>query len=316
MTVFWPRWSVALAVIGICASSASFALAQAPATKPASSEAEKALDQVAGAFAQAYNAGKAKDVAELYAKDAELIDENGDRVVGRPAIEEVYALLFRDQPGSKISIAKESVRFLTPDVATEEGLTSLKVGGKAEVEEIRRYRLIYVKQAGKWLYSSVREEHEPFLPPHERLKSLAWLVGDWIDESSDSTVYVSCHWSDDKNFLLRDFVIHVQGKPVMKVQERIGWDPLTRQFKGWVFDSEGGHSENHWSRQGDAWTIKSNGVLPDGRVVSATHVLSRRGSQTIHWTSVERTVGGHTAADVDDFVMVRHPPKPASSPAK
>lgn len=316
MSSFWPRRSLAIAMIGASLTIAGVARGQAPANPQAKAEEEKAVDQVAQDFSRAYNAGQAKDVAALYAPDGELIDENGDRVVGRDAVQEVYALLFRDQPGSTITIAKESLRFVTPNVALEEGLTTVKVGGKADSEEIRRYRLIYVKQGDKWLYSSVREEQETSLPPHQRLKALEWLVGDWIDESSDSTVHVTGRWSEDQNFLLRDFVIHVEGKPVMKVQERIGWDPLRRQFKAWVFDSEGGHSESLWSRQGESWMIKSNGVLSDGRVVSATHVLSRQGPRTVHWTSVERTIGGRTAADVDDFVMVRQPPKPVSNPVK
>ena len=39
------------------------------------------------------------------------------------------------------------------------------------------------------------------------------------------------------------FVIHVQGKPVMNVTQRIGWDPLTKQIKSWVFDSDGGYGD-------------------------------------------------------------------------
>ncbi len=312
----WLLRTLSLAMIGAWLSISGAARGQQSASPRGTAEAEKAVDGVAQEFVRAYNAGKAKEVADLYAQDGELIDELGDRVVGREAIQDVYAMVFRDQPGSTIAIAKESLRFLTPEVALEEGLTTVKPGGKAEAAEVHRYRLIYVKQGDKWLYSSVREEHEAALPPHERLKVLEWLVGDWLDESSDSTVHVTGRWSEDQNFLLRDFVVHVEGRPVMKVEERIGWDPLTRQFKAWVFDSEGGHSESLWSRQGDAWTIKSRGVLADGRAVSATHVLSRQGPKTLHWTSVERTVGGRTVADVDDFVMVRQPPKPTASAVK
>ena len=33
------------------------------------------------------------------------------------------------------------------------------------------------------------------------------------------------------------------GMPVLSGTQRIGWDPLNRQFKTWIFDSEGGHAE-------------------------------------------------------------------------
>ena len=61
---------------------------------------------------------------------------------------------------------------------------------------------------------------------------------------------------------------------MMTVNQRIGWDPLTKQIKSWVFDSEGGYGDALWTRKGNQWVIKSTGVLPDGRTASATHVLT------------------------------------------
>ena len=142
------------------------------------------------------------------------------------------------------------------------------------------------------MYSSVREEHPTGLAHHERLKELEWMVGEWLDESSDSIIHATCRWSDDKNFLLRDFVIHVQGKPVMNVTQRIGWDPLTKQIKSWVFDSDGGYGDALWTRNGNQWIIKSTGVLPDGRIATATNILTRTGPNAARWASTERTVGG------------------------
>ena len=52
----------------------------------------------------------------------------------------------------------------------------------------------------------------------------------------------------------------------MTVTQRIGWDPLTKQIKSWVFDSEGGYGDGLWTRKGNQWVIKSTGVLPDGRI--------------------------------------------------
>ena len=93
----------------------------------------------------------------------------------------------------------------------------------------------------------------------------------------------------DKNFLLRDFTVHVQGQPVMTVNQRIGWDPLTKQIKSWVFDSEGGYGDGLWTRRGNQWVIKSTGVLPDGRIASATHILTRVGPNSARWTTRNRS---------------------------
>ena len=78
-----------------------------------------------------------------------------------------------------------------------------------------------------------------------------------------------------QNFLLRSFDVRVKGKPALTGTQRIGWDPLTKQIKSWVFDSTGGYGEGLWMRQGDQWVIKATGVRPSGRTTTATQVLSR-----------------------------------------
>jgi len=274
-------------------------------------EDEKAVRALASAFTRAFAAGDAKSVAALYSEDAELIDEGGERIEGRAAHEKFYAGLFQSRPGATIEISIETLRFLSPDVAKEEGHT--RVNSAGEPETLRRYAVLYVKKKGGWLYSSVREDHAGLVKSHEHLKPLAWLVGDWVDQSSDSTVHVSCRWSPDKNFLLRDFTVHVQGRPVMTVNQRIGWDPLTRQIKSWVFDSEGGYGDALWTRKGNQWVTKSTGVLPDGRTASATHVLSSAGPNSARWTTTERTIGEHTLGEPTEYVMVRRPPAPQAN---
>jgi len=291
--------------------------AEAGATPPAAAtltdrpEDEKAIRSMAEAFTRAYNAGDSKTVAALYTEDAEWIDEHGDRIEGRPMIQDFYSGLFQDHPGATIGISIDALRFLGPDVAKEEGQTRIKPVG-TEPETLRRYTVLYVKQGGRWLYSSVREEYATGMLHHERLKDLQWLVGEWLDQSPDSTVHVTCRWSDDTNFLLRDFTIHVQGQPVMMVSQRIGWDPLTKQVKSWVFDSEGGYGDALWTRNGDEWVIKSVGVLPDGRMATATNVLSRVSPNKARWKSTERTLGGESVGEPAEYVMVRKPPHPQS----
>jgi uncharacterized protein (TIGR02246 family) len=273
---------------------------------------EKAILSVGETFRLAYNAGDATAVASLYTDDAELIAENGERFQGRKTIQDLYSSLYQERKGATIEIAVNSIRFFGPDVAREEGQTRVKPAAITEPPSIRHYTVLYVKQGGRWLYSSVREELEPGLPHSERLRELEWLVGDWVDESSDSVVHGTCRWSADKHFLLRDFTIQTEGRAVMTVTQRIGWDPLSKQIKSWVFDSEGGYGDGLWTRNGNQWMIKSTGVLPDGRIATATNILTHVGPNTARWASTERTVGGHHVPDRFENMMVRRPP-PAQS---
>lgn len=269
---------------------------------------ERALQTLAQAYLKAYNAGDARALGGLFTDDAEMIDEFGERLRGRPMIENVFAAMFRQRPGATLAITPASLRFLGPDAAQEEGQTVMRVG--TEPPSTRHYTIIYVKSGDRWRYSSVREEQEPSLTPHQRLEELAWLVGDWIDESPDSVVHATCKWTEDTHFLTREFAVRVQGKSVMTVSERIGWDPSIRQIRSWVFDSEGGHGSGLWSRNGNQWVIKSTGVLPDGRIATATHTLTRLSAHSARWASVERTVGDRVVPDRAEYLMVRQPPRP------
>ena len=123
-------------------------------------------------------------------------------------------------------------------------------------------------------------------------------------------VFTSVGWSDNKNFLVRSFDVRVKGKPALTGSQRIGWDPLTRQIKSWVFDSNGGHGEGLWTRSGDQWVIKATGVRPDGRTVTATQVLTFVNKDNLRWKSIDRTLGSEIAHDIDEIVMVRKPPQP------
>ncbi|MHB1560719.1 MAG: YybH family protein, partial [Isosphaeraceae bacterium] len=268
---------------------------------------EQALQALGRAYAQAFEAGDARALGTLFTDSAELIDEEDEHIQGRARIENYLGTVFQERPGATMNIVPVSRRFLSPDVALEEGRTIVKApGGSAATS--RHYTVMYVKQGDRWRYSVVREELEKAVTPHERLLELEWLVGEWMDESPDSLVHTSCRWTPDGNFLLRDFTIRVQGKPVMTVNERIGWDASRRQIVSWVFDSEGGHGTGCWSRGNNDWIIKSTGVLPDGRTATATHVLTRISDHSARWASVERTVGDRIVADHAEYLMVRRPP--------
>jgi uncharacterized protein (TIGR02246 family) len=272
---------------------------------------EKAIRDLASAFTRAFAAADAKAIAAMYSDDAELIDELGVRSEGRPAIEDAYNSMFQSRPGATIAIAIESLRFFSPEVAKEEGHT--RVTRADGHETVRGYTTLCVKKDGRWLYASDREEHSSALPHHEHLKSLGWLVGDWVDQNSDSTVYATCRWSPDKNFLLRDFTVNRQGRPIMTVSQRIGWDPRTKQVKAWVFDSEGGYGDELWARNGKQWVIKSTGVLPDGRSASSTQLLTPDGPNRTRWSSNERTIGEQSIGEPVEHVLVRRAPAPQAT---
>jgi uncharacterized protein (TIGR02246 family) len=291
-------------------------LAQSPAPNPSragSPEDEKAIRAVIDSFIQSFAKADAKAIAGLFTEQGEAISAEGVAIRGRSALEAHYAERFQASPGEKLEVTPEPIHFLAPEAARVDGRARLIVVGP-EPPSSSRFSATFLKTGagGRWLLASLRELDDPEISHHERLRELEWLVGEWVEETGDAVVSTSVAWSDDENFLIRSFDIKAQGKPEMKGTQRIGWDPLAKQFKSWVFDSKGGFSEGHWTHDndGDRWVIKSTGVRPDGQTTTATQTLTRLKKDHVLWTSTDRTLGAEATGEVVEFVMVRKPPEP------
>jgi uncharacterized protein (TIGR02246 family) len=274
-------------------------------------EAENAIRAADDAFVREYNQGDSKALAAHFTEDAEAIESDGERYQGRELIERRLAETLAASPGVKMTLEIESIRFLSPDVAKEEGRT--RVTPTREAPLVRPFTVLYVKRDNRWLISSVREDPELRQNAHVHLQELDWMIGEWIDEGHDSVVRARCRWSEDGNFLLRHFTVKRQGQPVMTVTQRIGWDPLAGQIRSWEFDSEGGFGEGKWSRDGERWTVKHTGVRPDGTPASAVNNMVRERPDLVRWASTARVLGDESVPDEESYVLVRFPPAPDAS---
>ncbi len=295
--------------------TAPMARAQAPPSPsparldPARAADAKAIADLVTTFERSFEAGDAKALASMFTDDAQVADDSGS-TRGRQSIEARFAAYFAANPKAKLAIKVDELRFLTPDVAIEEGRAVVAPAAPGAKPDKTRYTVVYVKENGKWLQSSLREEEDDEVGVPERLKELEWLIGDWVNESQDAVVLTTCHWSEDRHYLLREFTVKVTGKPALKGVQRIGWDPAAKQVRSWVFDSDGGFSEGYWSRAGEQWLIKAHGFHHDGQPVSATMMITRLGPGALRWSAYDRTRGSDLIPLVDEYTLVRRPPTP------
>jgi uncharacterized protein (TIGR02246 family) len=259
-------------------------------------------------FVKAYNAGDAKAVAALFTPDGHIVDKDGNDVEGREDIAQTFADWFKAAPQKRIEVFVESIQFLGADLALEMGSTK-ETPAPNEPPEYDKYTVIHVKRDGKWQMALARDEEGPPPTAQEELRPLAWLVGEWVDDGGSSVVYSSCRWSEDRNWLLQEFDLQVNGRNAMKVSQRIGWDPLAKCIHSWVFDSEGGTGESLWTPEGNGWIIKATGVRPDGTTASATNLLMPTGPDGYIWRSADRIVGGERQPP-SEVKVVRKPPLP------
>lgn len=308
-----PRAVLVTLILGV-GPAAVRAQVPAPAQPTGAINADEAAIRASIAtFVQAFQARDPAALAALFTEDAQILSDEAEPITGRAAIQAQFEADFRTYPENvkpTLAVNTESIKFLSADVALEQGTSTLTAAGTGAPPETSRYAVIFVKRNDRWFQAVVRDTKLTPASPAESLQPLEWLVGEWVDESDQATVAMNCHWTDNKAYLLREFTVQVRGEPVLVGSQRIGWDPLTRRIKSWTFDSEGGQSEGYWARNGEQWVIKMTGVLASGETTSATHIVTPVNPGSMTWASVDRTVGDRTVADLPPITIVRKPPAP------
>jgi uncharacterized protein (TIGR02246 family) len=262
---------------------------------------EQAVRKASAAHLAAVNKGELDGVMAFWAPDADYIDEAGKATRGREALTALFKAMLANWKGSKIGGKVYSVKFLRPDVAIEDG--SLETTAADGTRESNRYAVVWAKSGDKWLISSARDlpaevEDVPSLP-YPQLKSLEWMIGDWVEEGGKGHVQVKCHWAPSKSFLMMEYEVKNEGEEPLLVTQRIGWDPVNNKVRSWVFDSTGGFGEGYWQRDGNKWVVGFSAILADGGTGGSTNVYEFKDANTVLYRSVDRDVDGQPAADVE-----------------
>jgi uncharacterized protein (TIGR02246 family) len=267
---------------------------------------EKSLLEAIVLYKETFNRNDADALAKLYTEEAELVEPNGVAVKGREAIRKDFASIFKTFPGVQLDLSVESLRWLSGDAVVEHG--TAKMTPKTAAPMYSSYSTIHVKQNGKWLITMVREAPTAQEPttPEERLAPLSWLIGEWQDTDENGSVHLHCGWTKNRSFLMRTFIVSGPGnESVIHGTEIIGWDPVREGPKSFIFDSRGCMAEGHWLFKGDRWYCKVASVLPDGKKVSATHVLRPIDGDHYGFQSVNRTLDGHVQPDTAEVTVHR-----------
>lgn len=293
---------------------ASLLLAQVAAQPPAKADPDlEAIKNTAAKYSKAFEANDAAALGALFTDEAEFVDGSDNVVHGRKAIEEAFARLFKNNPKQKLVVDMDVVRRIGSTCLVEEGTyTFHSVADPKTAAERSKYVMLHVKQPDGWKIASIRTNHESAVAHHEQLKSLDWLVGTWVDEGADDVIETAWKWSEDGNYLLGEFKITAKGKAVLKGTHRLGWDPLLKQIRSWVFDTQGGFSEGRLTPSGiNRWTIKSTGVSSDGDATSATAIYEKKSKDRFQINMQDRVQDGDALPDLA-ITNVRAAPGPKS----
>ncbi len=194
-------------------------------------EEEKSLRETIRAYCDAFNQGDLETILAFWTEDAEHVDEFGKVLRGREALRSLLKRSLSQYKGSKLTIKVDSLRFIRHDVISEQGSVFMTAPDGAV--EPGRYCALWVKQVGKWLISSVRDLPDPApddQPAAARLKSLAWMVGEWEEKGAKSEVRMTCKWGPNQTFLIQDFTVRRADGTELTSTQRIGWDAPRNRF--------------------------------------------------------------------------------------
>ena len=259
----------------------------------------------------AYAKRDATAIGDLFTEDAEFYDEFGEQTNGRDAIVAMFQDVFDSAAEAVVDeIRIERVRHVTEAVALEEGVvisTEFANGPRYQ----SRYVALHTKgEDGRWRINTLKDYPRESTNRREQLEQLAWFVGEWVNEDSNSVVHTRCDWSEGGNYLLREFTIQTYDGSAMSGEQRIGWDPSLKKLRSWTFDSEGGFFNGLWTRDGDQWLLTSAGVTAEGETVTGTSVYTRVDDEMITWHYRSLIVGGEVRSDSELVTMVKRPPMP------
>ncbi len=270
---------------------------------PAADEA--AIRKADEAYVVAFNKHDAKALADAWSPEAVYLNRvTGDEVTGRAAIAEEFTAVFKNQPAVKLELNVQSIQFVSPNVAVEQGI-SKTLAPKTEPEE-EEYSAVFVRREGQWLLDRVTERSKEAAPsPYEHLKPLEWMIGHSVDKDDKVDIETDCKWTKNQSFITRSFTVAAEGQVNMSGMQIIGWDPVAKAIRSWTFDSDGGFAEATWAFKKDRWFIQNKGYLADGRKASMTNVIRQADQNSFTWQTIERTAGGELLPNINEVLIVR-----------
>lgn len=236
---------------------------------------EAAVRKTLASYVEVFNSKAAERVGSFWTENGSHTDRvTGFRTEGRAAIQADITEVLKSPVAMKLSATVDKFRLVTADVARVEGETTVVMAGSDPMTS--SYIAILVKKGDQWLLDSIEEMslQQP-ASTIEALKDLAWLIGDWVDDSGDVKVSTSFRWTANQAFMLRSFSVETKAGLEMTGTQVIGWDPRVQQIRGWSFNSNGSFGESTWTKTDSSWLSKTIQTLANGDSASGTYVMEK-----------------------------------------
>lgn len=266
---------------------------------------KKAIMNVVQSYQEAYNQQNATKLTAHWAPEAIYTNPvTGESAEGKVAIEKLFKQKFAEGKKRHLEITIKNIVFPKADEAIEKGVMKVTVDDQPAQQMV--YRAGYVKENGKWLVKSIDEiELQEPASNFEKLKDLAWLVGQWKDSDDNVEISFDSQWDKYKNFITQHFKMKIYGLDDMEGKQIIGWDPVKNVIRSWVFDSDGGFGEGTWEKIDKSWYATMHYTLGDGQVGTSKNIYTPVDDRSYTFASVEREVDGKILPDMNSVTIQR-----------
>ena len=256
-------------------------------------------------YFEAFNKHDTPSAMNFWARDAEYTSPGGAKIKGRDALKKRIDSFFKEHGSVKVSFLNEpNIMIISPTKAVARGAIRNQISDKTgnDVE----YTAIFSKDNEQWKILHMDDKHLASFESYEKLSQLAWLLGEWIDLDGADVIDTKFEWAPNKSFITGHFRINMDGAVAFEGNQVIGWDPLSKQLKSWVFDSEGGIGHGVWSKEGQGWAVNMSTTLADGRKASAINIYRTLGPDRLAWRSIGREVAGSPLPNIDETIVTRN----------
>ena len=223
---------------------------------------------------------------------------------GRPALEKAYTEFFSKNPDNALAVEVDSVRFPSKDTAVVEGHFKLHKGKKKELI-VSRCSFLFAREDGKWLIAIAREWPGDGL----NLRDLEWLIGTWEAKRDGTVVSTKYEWTANKSFIRCQFSVTQDGNTHTGMQI-IGKDPALGALRVWTFEDDGGIGDTDITRDGKKWVHAARGLTADGRMLTATNIMTPIDADSFLWHAVGRVLDGEELSDLPPVKVTRVKAKP------
>lgn len=262
----------------------------------------RAIEQVISSYESAFNSKNIETLVSHWSETGVYSSQtSGNTTTGQAAMRKEFEVLFAGTPSIKISLETDSIEFISPSVALEQGrVTVIGSDGQATQSD---YDVVFIKQKNEWLIDRVSEtESETINSNYAELKKLDWLIGQWTATAPGHRIEYTCQWTVNQNFISRKFsVLDSSNETVASGLQMIGWDANAKLIRSWLFDSDGGLIKGTWHPGDNQWTVQSVARFADGGSGSFSGVFQLHENGEHSWRKTNRVIDGQLMPNIESI---------------